>query len=181
MLAELVEWQKECGYAFREARKHNKPSDLPKVNPLQLMNLDNALGSGDLAGLDSLLDAYNWIKLDHGLMGRKSPAVEADVGLNVYLDEEDRMFLGIYSLTTNWDSVAGPAWIGVRKIKYSIPLMMDGEENGDWDIYEMLVYFTINHAASKSKMVMMCESCGRPGPGWELKFGPCSECVPRVY
>jgi len=183
MLTELIDWQLESRSDFRALKPRQLEMETPDVVALATAEtLREHVLSGDLDFLDGLLDSYRWEKLPAGLMGRKAPGVTADMALHVYLDEEDNVFLGIYSVAEYWNGPAGPPYIGVKKLRHSVPLLMGETEELEEDfVYPHLIYLAINDAAQKSKMVASCEICGRPGPQWEMEAGGCESCLPRFY
>lgn len=183
MLTELIDWQLESHSSFRALKPRQLEMETPDgVALATAKTLREQIFSGDLDFLDGLLDSYKWEKLTAGLMGRKGPGVTSDMALHVYLDDEDNVFLGIYSVAEYWDGPAGPSYIGVKKLRHSVPLLIGDKEELEHDfVCPHLIYLAINDAAQKSKMVVSCKLCGRPGPQWEMEAGGCQGCLPRVY
>ena len=183
MLTELIDWQLESRSDFRALKPRQLAMETPDGVALATAEtLKEHLQSGDLDFLDGLLERYKWELLPAGLMGRKAPGVTADMALHVYLDEDDNVFLGIYSVAEYWDGPAGPPYIGAKKLRHSVPLLIgDSQELEEDFVYPHLIYLAINDAAQKSKMVVSCKLCRRPGPQWEMEAGGCQTCLPRVY
>jgi len=182
MLSELIDHQLRSATGFFPiVLGEGHVEEAPSLLLAQLERLRALLGSDEVStNLDEELDEFRWRELPGGALGRRSPAVMADVAVRLFVDRKLDAYLGIYSVAEHWLGVSGPYEVRPKKLVAEFLIYVhDGDDLED--VNEHTLYLAISEAAKKSKLVRKCPNCGLPGPGWELKGGNCNSCVPRVY
>ena len=183
ILERLLSWQLECNSDFRAIKSGKPPFLMCDTESLEITSrVREQIDSGSLGLLEEHLDNYKWESLPEGVFGRRGPGVNADMAIQFFLDVDENLNFGFYSVTRYWRGPAGPSWVGVTKLRQSIelPAGLTGDEDTNRRA-PYLLYSAINSAAQKSRRVLICRQCGRSGPSWEIDIGLCDVCLPRVY